>query len=122
VLVEVARRTMGNVRGFDLVARYGGEEFVVVMPESALNASGAVADRLRRAIGERVVEVSIGPRTLPVTVSIGVAVSGPDAMTPAQLLRNADEALYAAKRAGRNRVMLWEREGTSAFVPDGILP
>jgi two-component system cell cycle response regulator len=92
------------------------------MPESALSAAGSVADRLRRAIGDRVVEVSIGPRTLPVTISIGVAVSGPDAQTPAQLLRNADEALYAAKHAGRNRVMIWEREGTSPFIPEGILP
>jgi len=122
VLVEVARRTLGNVRGFDLVARYGGEEFVVVMPESALSAAGSVADRLRRAIGERLMEVSTGPRHLEVTISIGVAVSGPDALTPAQLLRNADEALYAAKHAGRNRVMVWEREGTVPFVPDGIAP
>lgn len=122
VLVEVARRTLGNVRGFDLVARYGGEEFVVVMPESALSAAGSVADRLRRAIGDTMMDMATAPHSLEVTISIGVAVSGPDALTPAQLLRNADEALYAAKHAGRNRVMIWEREGTVPFIPDGIAP
>jgi two-component system cell cycle response regulator len=122
VLVEVARRTLGNVRGFDLVARYGGEEFVVVMPDSALGPAGSVGDRVRRAIGDRPIEVSIGPKSLAVTISIGVAMSGPDATTPAKLLRNADEALYAAKHAGRNRVMVWQQGVCGPFVPDGILP
>ena len=119
VLIEVAKRALSNVRGFDLVARYGGEEFLVVMPESTLGSASTVADRLRRAVGEHMVEVAGGPGQLRVTVSIGVAVTGGETMPPAQLLKNADEALYAAKHAGRNRVMVWDQTGPRPHRPDG---
>jgi two-component system cell cycle response regulator len=118
VLIEVAKRALSNVRGFDLVARYGGEEFLVVMPESTLGSASTVADRLRRAVGEHLVEVSAAPGTLRVTVSIGVAVTGGELMPPAQLLKNADEALYAAKHAGRNRVMVWDQTGPRPHRPE----
>jgi two-component system cell cycle response regulator len=117
VLIEVAKRALSNVRGFDLVARYGGEEFLVVMPESTMESAGAVADRLRRAIGEHPIELSGDPGSLRVTISIGVAVTGGDITPPGQLLRNADEALYAAKHAGRNKVMLWDQAGSRIHIP-----
>ncbi len=121
VLIEVAKRALSNVRGFDLVGRYGGEEFLIVMPESTLASAGAVADRLRRAIGENPMKVSNPPGSLTVTISIGVAVADQASLDPAQLLRNADEALFAAKRAGRNRVMTWEVDGPQVPIPDGIM-
>jgi two-component system cell cycle response regulator len=121
VLIEVAKRALLNVRGFDLVARYGGEEFVVIMPETTLSVAGAVADRLRRAIGEVPIAVSTPTGSLTVTVSIGVAIADTDVETPSHLLKNADDALFAAKHAGRNRVMVLESGGARAHVPDGIL-
>ena len=121
VLIEVAKRALSNVRGFDLVARYGGEEFLVVMPESTLASAGTVADRLRRAIGELPIEVAGGPGELHVTVSIGVAVTAGEVMPPAQLLKNADEALYAAKHAGRNKVMVWDQSGPRPPVPESAV-
>jgi len=108
VLCEVSRRMNRHLRAFDLVARYGGEEFVVVMPETSLAVASAVAERLRAAIAEEPVasiEVSGG---VPVTISIGVAVSRGTGDSAAALLKRADDALYAAKRRGRNQVVLSE--------------
>ncbi|HVJ50856.1 MAG TPA: PleD family two-component system response regulator [Aliidongia sp.] len=122
VLIEVAKRALSNVRGFDLVGRYGGEEFLIVMPESTMASAGAVADRLRRAIGDHPMRVSNPPGSLTITVSIGVAVADGNCSQPAQLLKNADEALFAAKRAGRNRVMAWEADGPHMPLPEGIMP
>jgi two-component system cell cycle response regulator len=105
----VAGAIRGNVRLFDTVARYGGEEFVVVMPGASLPDAVAAAERLRRAIAA--IEFRPAPEapTLPLTASIGVAtltVSGDliDDAPDDRLLRRADEALYEAKRDGRNRV------------------
>jgi two-component system cell cycle response regulator len=122
VLVEVAKRALSNVRGFDLVARYGGEEFLVIMPESSLASASAVAERLRRAIGETLIAVSAEPAALPVTISIGVAVTGGETMLPGQLLKHVDDALYAAKHAGRNRVMVWDNAGPRVPAVESALP
>jgi two-component system cell cycle response regulator len=105
VLREIAARASRHVRAFDLVARYGGEEFVVVMPETPLPVALLVAERLRAALAEKPVLVGEPSLELPVTVSIGVAATRDPGETAASLLRRADEALYAAKTEGRNRVV-----------------
>jgi two-component system cell cycle response regulator len=105
VLREIAARAGRHVRAFDLVARYGGEEFVVVMPETPLPVALLVAERLRAALAEKPVLVGEAPLELQVTVSIGVAATRDPGETAASLLRRADEALYAAKTEGRNRVV-----------------
>jgi len=104
-LRSVALSLRANVRVFDSVARYGGEEFVVVMP--ATNAEDAVsaADRLRTSIGTLAWAPAPGI-VHPLSVSIGVAAASPGMIPPEELLARADAALYAAKRAGRNRVEL----------------
>jgi two-component system cell cycle response regulator len=108
VLAEIGRRVLSSVRGFDLVARYGGEEFITVLPETSVTEAMKVAERLRRAISTPPVAVAGPPGEVPVTISIGVAVADDTVTLPAELLRRADDALYAAKNAGRNRIVLWD--------------
>jgi two-component system, cell cycle response regulator len=115
VLVEVARRTLHELRSFDLVARYGGEEFVVLMPETNMPLAVAVAERLRRSIGDKAFLVAGATDEIPVSISIGVATLDPG-KGPTELLRRADEALYAAKNNGRNRTMSWPLEQQAAPV------
>ncbi len=106
VLCEIAQRIARNVRPFDLVARYGGEEFVVVMPETPMAVAAAVAERLRHAIADDLFVSPDLPTRVPVTISIGVAATLPGGDdTSAALLKRADDALYTAKRTGRNRVV-----------------
>lgn len=108
VLRAVANRLSRHLRGFDTVARWGGEEFVVVMPEANLQVASSVAERLRRKVASGPVAVSSGAAELTVTVSIGVAVTGPGIETVDNLLNAADAAMYVAKRGGRNRVATTE--------------
>jgi two-component system, cell cycle response regulator len=102
VLRAVARVLQQEVRGSDVVCRLGGEEFVVVSTadfESAMRC----AERLRSAI-EIQVAAEVNPIEGPVTVSIGVAVRNEQTRSPEGLLKAADEALFHAKRSGRNHV------------------
>ncbi len=100
VLVELGRCLRRQVRRIDFVARYGGEEFVILLPQTDLGGACRFAERLRRDIGALTVE----GLAEPLSVSIGVtARQARD--TADDLLKRADDALYAAKRAGRNRVI-----------------
>jgi two-component system cell cycle response regulator len=105
VLRELAERALRQVRSVDLVGRLGGEEFIVVMPETNLGGAAAAAERVRAAVAEEPFAIVEDRQTLPVTVSIGVAVTGNGDDKLESLLKRADEALYAAKNAGRNRVV-----------------
>jgi len=105
VLREFANRIAANVRGIDLACRHGGEEFVVVMPDTDSGFAFAVAERLRQSIESTPIKISRAPNSLNITVSIGIASSAGAPDVPDQLLRRADQALYRAKREGRNRVI-----------------
>jgi len=105
VLREVAARLKRSIRASDLPARLGGEEFVVVMPDTDLALAETVTSRLRGNIANAPIVLAEGQRA-EITVSIGVAVTVGASDTPESLLKRADEALYAAKRGGRNRVMM----------------
>jgi two-component system, cell cycle response regulator len=105
VLRELADRAVRQVRSVDLVGRLGGEEFIVVMPETGLSGAMIVADRLRMAVAVDPFARKAGIDGIPVTVSIGVAVTENGGDELERLLKRADDALYAAKNAGRNKVI-----------------
>lgn len=105
VLQEFARRISANVRGCDLACRYGGEEFVVVMPDTDVPFAYAVAERLRHSIETTPVMISRTPGKLNITISIGIAGSTGAGDSADALLHRSDQALYSAKRNGRNRVV-----------------
>jgi two-component system cell cycle response regulator len=102
VLREVAQRLRDRVRREDLVGRWGGEEFVVALPETTADAAVAVAESLREAVSGTPIEA--GETTIQVTISIGVA--GWTGEDLDELVARSDGALYAAKAAGRDRVVV----------------
>ena len=101
VLREAARRMSASLRVYDSVGRYGGEEFLVVAPGCGVTDGVDLAERLRKCICGGPIDAS--GDTISVTMSFGVAATC-DMKQVNELLRVADEALYAAKKAGRNRV------------------
>ena len=105
VLVEFAVRLATNVRAVDLPCRMGGEEFVVVMPGASLEDAGRVAERIRRDVASAPFRVMGGKEQITITISIGVAATAGDGDTPEGLLKRADEGVYEAKAAGRNKVI-----------------
>jgi diguanylate cyclase (GGDEF)-like protein/PAS domain S-box-containing protein len=109
VLREVARRIQEAVRTIDVVARYGGEEFAVLMPETELPEALKVAERICRRVAERPVYDS--GVTVFTTVSLGVAEIDGQMTSFEEMLKCSDEALYAAKTAGRNRVEAYRAVG-----------
>ncbi|CAO3422040.1 PleD family two-component system response regulator [Azospirillum doebereinerae] len=105
VLREVSARSSRNLRTFDLIARLGGEEFIVILPDTDGEAALIVAERLRLRIADTPFTVSTDVGEITVTVSIGISVGGRLGDTAEGLIRRSDEALYEAKRSGRNCVI-----------------
>ena len=107
-----------SVRENDVAARYGGEEFALYLP--GLDASGAreVAERIRERTEATIIPLGPGS-TGRITVSIGIAAAPADGVERMVLLKAADEALYRAKQAGRNRVML-QRGWVTSVEPSEI--
>lgn len=109
VLKEFSRRLQENIRGVDLVARFGGEEFFVAMPDIDQHAAAAAAERIRHSIEGAAVVFPDGSGEVDVTVSIGVAIATAADADAESIIRRADQALYASKEAGRNRVSFFAR-------------
>ncbi|MBY5625757.1 PleD family two-component system response regulator [Rhizobium leguminosarum] len=105
VLREFSSRVRSTIRGADLACRYGGEEFVVVMPDTSPEIAAAVAERLRAAIENAPFMLKHSGEALNVTASFGIASRIASVLTPDQLMKQADLALYEAKNTGRNRVV-----------------
>lgn len=116
VLREVAQLIHKNLRGIDLIARYGGEEFVLLLVETAPDQAAPVADRLRQLV--EAYQIRAYDETLSQTVSLGIACFPEDGQTLEELIAHADEALYAAKHAGRNQVVRWAM-GSSRLKVEG---
>ncbi len=117
VLRDVAQLMKRHLRGIDLIARFGGEEFLLLLVETGPEAGLVIAERLRQLV--ELHPIRAYDETLSQTVSIGVASFPDDGRDVAELIERADEALYAAKHAGRNRVMRWspalEAQGAGAL-------
>jgi diguanylate cyclase (GGDEF)-like protein len=101
VLAAVARALAGQLRPYDVAGRFGGDEVAVLLPDATEATARLVADRMRASIAST---SPLPGSTLRVTVSIGVAAAIPASENLRDLLAAADEALYSAKQAGRNRV------------------
>jgi len=103
VLKEVARLMQQRIRRDEVLARYGGEEFAIILPETTLEGGCALAEGLREKIEES--RFVFQGETIRVTISIGAAMLIEEHRTSLDLIKKADEKLYEAKRAGRNRVL-----------------
>lgn len=122
VLIELAGRLRRVVRGVDLSFRSGGEEFVILLPETDIQGSLTAAGRIGDAVRDTPFSISgpKGPHAVLVTASIGVAVFPRHASTGDSLLEAADQALYAAKEAGRNTFVLAGVPLPTRWAPDSV--
>ncbi len=116
VLQAIAKRIANNLRTPDLGGRYGGEEFVILLPETGILAAQQAAERIRLTVADMPIATTKGPVT--VSISLGVAgIQGLRTLKIEKLLDMADQALYAAKGAGRNRVAVWRDSGIHEILP-----
>ncbi len=104
LLREMAALLARQVRSFDLIAKYGGDEFTLILPQTGIDGAMVVAERMRRAVEEHAFPLEDAG---VITISLGVAIAPHDAEDGQTLLRMADQALYVAKRQGRNRVLTY---------------
>src|SRR5690606_20439969 len=102
VLQEAARRMQLALRGYDRIGRYGGEEFLITASHCDGSKAEALAERICRSISAEPLDSRFGK--IPMTVSLGVATCHEQSEDAGMLISAADEALYRAKKAGRNRV------------------
>lgn len=109
-LKEIAGLTRASVRENDIVARYGGEEIVIILPMTPLEGAKIVAERIRSAVQECKFLGDMNIPQVSITVSLGVSSYAARHENRELLLQEADMALYAAKEAGRNRVMVYVPE------------
>ncbi|MBI5026477.1 MAG: diguanylate cyclase, partial [Nitrospirae bacterium] len=106
VLKSLARILKGQVRQVDIVARYGGEEFAIILPETSIDGARVVGERIRAAIASTPFSID-HEKNIGVTVSVGISCFPESAQSVELLIERADQALYTAKREGRNRVCLY---------------
>jgi two-component system cell cycle response regulator len=115
VLVETAKRLKEGIRPYDSVGRIGGEEFLVVLPECNSEDGMVVAERIRASVAR---DLFIIPgQTFSITTSVGLATTSPGrTIEPDSLITAADQALYRAKREGRNRITIICENGLGSFA------
>jgi diguanylate cyclase (GGDEF)-like protein len=103
---SVAEVLQKHKRTSDIAGRLGGEEFVLMLPEATLDSAAAAAERFRQLVAGCV--ISVEQHRIPVTISVGASACGANTSGIDELLKQADVALYEAKRSGRNRVCRFE--------------
>jgi diguanylate cyclase len=116
VLQLVARILKTSIKGRDTVARYGGEEFAVILPSTRLAGAATLGDQIREAVASRrIIQKRTGEDFGSITLSVGVS-SLRSADSGESLIKRADDALYSAKRGGRNRVITEDQLGRPVAV------
>lgn len=120
VLRGAASRMLAIMRPFDAVGRYGGEEFLFVLPGCCRKEAAAIAERVRAQVGGAPLDTPEG--LIAVTISLGVAVGGREHPDANALVKGADQAMYRAKEAGRNRVAVADGEELEGWMPGLALP
>jgi diguanylate cyclase (GGDEF)-like protein len=107
LLRSVAQNLRNGIRDIDLASRFGGEEFIILLTETSIDAASLVAERLRKQV--ETTKISLPQGKLGATVSIGVAQLDQKIFRLEDLISCADQAMYQAKQAGRNRVTTWHK-------------
>jgi diguanylate cyclase (GGDEF)-like protein len=115
VLKALARTLLNRNRRGDFACRFGGEEFVVVMPNIPIESAYRRAEELRAALNS--ISVPYGENNLTITISMGIACYPANGLDRESLLRAADRAMYAAKQAGRDYIISYDRLDTQNQVP-----
>jgi len=103
ILKTIAATIVREIRKQDLAARYGGEEIVIILPRTGKETGLIMSERIRKKIAASA--FTVNQQNIPVTISIGLATFPIDASSPTKLIENADQAMYRAKKAGRNMVV-----------------
>jgi len=115
-LIKISSLLKSSVRKKDIVARYGGEEFILMLPEAVLKESFLIAERIRRLVEETSFEV--GKTEVNLTVSMGISnFPSHRAKSKEDLIRMADQALYDAKKGGRNKVCIFTEKSSPWTIP-----
>ena len=107
-LKRIAEVLKSNLREIDIIGRYGGEEFSIVLPETTKEGAFVVGERLRVAVEKA--DINAYDENIKLTISMGITTFPDDANELSQLIDRADQMLYKAKEAGRNRVMAYEKK------------
>lgn len=115
VLKGVAHTIRESIRDIDIPARYGGEEFMVILPETSSEHAQIVAERIRGKVFEKSFGSSLANETFFITVSVGISCFPKDTLRREDLVTKCDQALYFAKREGRNRVRRYD-ETLKSFI------
>ncbi len=106
ILREASKIIKDSIRQIDILGRYGGEEFCLALPETKKEEALFAAERIREAMEDKAIRAY--DENLKITISIGIAILPEDALDTGALIDKADQALYKAKQAGRNRVCIYE--------------
>ncbi|MBI3271376.1 MAG: diguanylate cyclase [Planctomycetes bacterium] len=118
VLSEVADLFRKQSREVDVVCRYGGDEFVLLLPETSLEQAVIKAENLRKGLGAHAFTSVVEKLShLRLSLSVGVSAVSPEVKNEDELMRSSDEALYEAKRSGRDRVCVWNAKGIRCVTP-----
>ncbi len=108
ILQSVTQVARSQLRDVDLIGRYGGEEFVIILPVTSARQSSLVAERIRGGVESLRIETDKGPASVTLSLGIAEMFHAPQDGSVDDMIRRADEALYAAKKAGRNRAVIFE--------------
>lgn len=118
VLKQVADAARKCLRRYDVLGRIGGEEFCVICPDTSVENTALVAERIRISIAQ--LDVNFEGREIPVTISLGVAGRSATLDDPQELTKAADELLYRAKSGGRNQVWILDASGTPRRYAEAV--